>query len=218
MPEDQPDPDLEDARIRAARYDAAGRLGKAALKITQQAPDQVERERLRRHQIGVEGRLAEDIARAVDICVPVWDLLAEKALFADISRPELVHIREALVGRTSDSDPQPQVSLRFHDDEVNVAAVRNLIPAIASPHRVDGYRYATWEALDTGVVEPFLVALNQRATGIHTVVATMFVGATFLRYEQQLGAIRRRQLDRLALAVSADIRLIVATRTALVDA
>jgi len=31
-------------------------------------------------------------------------------------------------------------------------------------------------------------------------------------------AIRRRQLDRLAVAVSADIRFIVATRTALVGA
>lgn len=215
---DEADADLEASRSRLARYEAAGALHKAALKLTNQAPDHLERERVRRHQIGVEGRVADDVARAVRMCEPVWDLLAEKGLPEDISRTELAEVRDALIGRPSPTTTPPHVSLRFHDDEVNLAAVRNLIPAMAAAADVDGYRYATWTDLDTGTVEPFVIALSQRRIGVHAVVATMFVGATFLRYEQELGAIRRDQLDRFARAVEADLKLIGSTHTALLDA
>ncbi len=213
---DETDAALAAARARLARYEAAGAVQRAALKLAHQAPDRVERERVRRHRIGLEGRVAEDVVRAVTRSESVWDLVAEQGLPEDISRDELAGIRASVLGRSTGTSPALGVSLRFQSDEVSLAAVRNLIPGLA-PHAVDSYRYATWTEADTGVVEPFVVALREREISVHEVVATMFVGATFLRYEQELGAIRGRQLDRFARAVEADLELIASARTALLE-
>ena len=213
---DDADADLEAARERIDRYEAAGPLQRAALKLVNQAPDRVEREQLRRHRIGLEGRVAEDVSRAVALSEPVWDLLAELGLPEDISRRELADIRESVVGRPTSADVSTKVSLRLSDNEVSIAAVRNLFPGLAAPHAVDGYRYATWTEPDTGAVEPFVVALSERRIGLHSVVATMFVGATFLRYEQEFGTVRRRQLERFAAAVAADLHLISSARDMLI--
>lgn len=58
MSEHADEPDLDELLERAARYEEAGLLGRAALQLTFRTLDAREREVLRRHSIGPEGRIA----------------------------------------------------------------------------------------------------------------------------------------------------------------
>jgi hypothetical protein len=73
-------PDIGDLQGRVERYYEASPLGKATMRQSNQAPDAGERERVRRHGLRIEGRVAEDVARAVHASAPIPDLLVQKGL------------------------------------------------------------------------------------------------------------------------------------------
>lgn len=204
MSEHADEPDLDELLERAARYEEAGLLGRAALQLTFRALDAREREVLRRHSIGPEGRIAEDAVRAIIESEPIWGLLARLDLPEDASSRELDEIQRFLLGRrTGPGDPLPHVSIRSARDPLRVSVVGSLLPAL--PARVDGYRYAALTEPITRTVEPFLVLLHTRPNGDSDVVATLHLGATFLRHEQEFGFLEPERVRTLATLVAADL-------------
>lgn len=195
------EPDLDELLERAARYAEATLLGKAALQLTQRALDAREREMLRRHSIGAEGRIAEDAVRAIVESEELWALLAARDVPEDVSNREFDEIHRYLVGRPlRRADPLPMVSITSARDVLRLEVVTSLLPDL--PSRVDGYRYA---ALPGPSLEPFLVLLRSRPAGGNTVVATVHLGATFLRHEQQFGVMDPERVQTLATLVAADL-------------
>lgn len=204
MNEPADDKELAELLERAARYDEASRLGKAARQLTQRALHAKERERLRRHSIGVEGRIAEDAVRAVLASDPIWALLARHGLPEDASTRELAAIQRFLVGRrTRRADRIPNVSIRSARDALRLSLVSGLVPGQVEP--VDSYRYATLDDPANRSVEPFLVLLRTRPRGDSDVLATLHLGATFLRHEQEFGLVDPDRLETLATLVEHDV-------------
>lgn len=202
MTADLPDPYL---RERLERLRAAGRLRRAALRLTGAAPTPREVEALRRQDIGPAGRLAEDVTAAVTASQPVWDLIAAMDLPEDITVREYADLTRHLVGRRT-AHPRDRgdvsASLSFADP-ANTGVVRRVVPG-AGPNSVTAYRYATLTS-PGGVVEPFVVALRVRDSGIHQVTATMPVAATFLRYEQEFGVVTQDDVEALEVVVRLDL-------------
>lgn len=212
-------PDIADLQGRVDRYDEAGPLGKATLRLSNQAPDAAERERVRRHGLRIEGRLAEDVARAVHACEPIWDMLVQKGLPEDLSVRELNDIRTWLVGRSvPNTTAVISVSIRFNAGPPRIAALAAAFPGDFETRQVTAYRYATVTSEADGIEEPFIVALNELADGRNVVLATMLVGEVFLRHEQEFGALDGQVLRTLASTVALDLRGIAETRRALMDA
>lgn len=204
---------------RAARYEEAGRWRRAVLHLQHQAPRPQEREWLRRHTMGPEGRLEEDVIRVVAASQPVWDLIAEHGLPEDVNVRELDDIAAFIVGRRPQTDRRlPQVSLRMAGDPLRLAVVRSFVPGDLAPEEADAYRYATWADNRLAVTEPFLVLLRGRRSGGNEVVTCLHLGATFLRYEEELGALAADQLPTLAALVEADFDEVAKTHRALRDA
>lgn len=206
------DPSPEDAELaelaelieRTARYDRSGLLGKAARLLAQRAPGAREREIVRRHGLRAEERIAEDAVRVVLACEPVWALIARHGMPEDASTRELNDITRHLVGRrTRRSEPPPHLSIRAARDPLRLAVVTSLLPEL--PQQVDSYRYAAIDEEPPGAPSPFLVLLRDRPRGDSAVVATVHLGATFLRYEQEFGLIHPDRLETLATVVAQDL-------------
>lgn len=201
MPED---PELAALIERAARYDRSSLLGKAARLLAQRAPGPREREIVRRHSLGAEDRIAEDAVRIVLACEPVWALLSRHGMPEDASTRELNDIARHLVGRrTRRDEPPPHLSIRAARDPLRLAVATSLLPDL--PQQVDSYRYATIDDEPAGALSPFLVLLRDRPRGDSSVVATVHLGATFLRYEQEFGLIDADRLETLAALVEKDL-------------
>jgi hypothetical protein len=218
MGSDSDRPDIRGARHRAARYDDAGLLGTASMRLNRQAPGAGQRELLRRDEIRIEGRISEDVAHAVHASTPIWNLLVEKGLPEDVSVRELNAIRDCLLGRQVPyASTVADVSLKFNDPS-RVAALAGVIPGDLEPHEVTAYRYATVTGEGDGVEEPFIIALREGAGGTNEVLAAMLVRAMFLRYEQELGVLDNPALETLAGAAATDLQIIADTHRALSDA
>jgi hypothetical protein len=213
VPTDDDPGDPRELRLRAARYAEAGLLGKAAMRLSRESLTPAQREQVRRHDLGPEGRIAEDVVRLVDACVPIWSLLAEKGLPEDLTVRELNAIWECLLGRTPGGWVEPNavdVSLKFTRSPLHVTALRRVVPGMSDEDRVDAYRYATLRTR-AGPVEPFVIALRTRDAQHNDVVATMLVAATFLRHEEDLGAFTGADLEPLEDVLAKDLAGIAET-------
>jgi hypothetical protein len=212
--------DTQELRVRLSRYNDGGLMRKAAMRLAGEALTSEDLELLRRRDIGVQGRVAEDVLRAVAESEPVWALLAEKGLPEDLTVEELGAISHALrggpVGIASKGNPV-SASMLFTDPR-NVAALRRIIPGDLEPHEVTGYRYACLSAPDFGTPEPFVVALGSSRPGRNSVTATMLVAATFLRHEQEFGVLSEDAAERLEVMVRLDLQEIMRTHRLLLQA
>jgi hypothetical protein len=189
------------------------------MRLSHQAPDGDERERVRRHGLRIEGRIAEDVARAVHACEPIWELLVQKGLPEDLSVRELNDIRSWLLGRNvAHAAVVTNLSIRFNRSPSRVAALAAVFPGSFAASEVTAYRYATVTSQTDGNEEPFIVALHELADGRNDVVATMLVAAVFLRHEQEFGALDGQVLRTLASAVALDLQGIAETNRALMGA
>jgi hypothetical protein len=212
-------PDIGDLQGRVERYDEASPLGKATMRLSNQAPDAGERERVRRHELRIEGRIAEDVARAVHASAPIWDLLVQKGLPEDLSVREFNEIRTWLLGRhVPHATADASVSIRFNRYPSRVAALAAAFPGDIQTSEVTAYRYATITSEADGAEEPFIVALREKADGRNDVLATMLVGDIFLRHEQEFGALDQQVLATLASTVALDLKAVVDTNRALLGA
>ena len=211
-------PDINDLQGRVTRYEQAGPLHRASLRLSHQAPDAVERERVRRHGLRIEARIAEDVAEAVHASAPIWELLAQKGLPEDLSVHELNEIRNWLPGRhVPHATSVTSVSIRFNLNSTRVEALAATFPGDFAASEVTAYRYATVTSED-GAEEPFIVALRQLTDGRNIVLATMLMGAVFLRHEQEFGALDARVLGTVANTVALDLQTIADTHGALLGA
>jgi hypothetical protein len=217
--DDGESPDIGDLQGRVERYEEAGPLGKATMRLSNQAPDAGERERVRRHQLRIEGRIAEDVARTVHASEPIWDLLVQKGLPEDLSVSELNDIRSWLLGRhVPHATADTSVSIRFNRDPSRVATLAAAFPGDIQTSEVTAYRYATITSEADGIEEPFIVALHEKADGLNDVLATMLVGDIFLRHEQEFGALDEQVLTTLASTVALDLKAVADTNRALLGA
>jgi hypothetical protein len=212
--------DTQAIRVRRSRYDDGGLIRKAGMHLAREALDPDEVELLRRRDIGVHGRVSEDVLRAVTESDPIWTLLAEKQLPEDLSLAEMDAISHAL--RDGPNDPGDKTapvsaSLLFTDPR-NLVTLRQVIPGELEPHEVTGYRYASVIARDGGTPEPFVVALRSRNPGLNSVVATTLVAATFLWHEQAFGNLAEDAAERLEVMVRLDLREIIRTHRLLLEA
>lgn len=209
-------PDMGDLQGRVERYEEASPIGKATMRLSNQAPDAGQRERVRRHQLRIEGRIAEDVARAVHASEPIWDLLVQKGLPEDLSVRELNEIRSWLLGRrVPHATADTSVSIRFNRHPARVAALAAAFPGDIQASEVTAYRYATITSGADGTEEPFIVAMRENAGGQNDVLATMLVGDIFLRHEQEFGALDQQVLTTLASTVAFDLKAVADTHRAL---
>jgi hypothetical protein len=212
--------DTQELRVRLSRYNDGGLIRKAAMRLAGEALSPQDLELLRRRDLGVQGRVAEDVLRAVTESEPIWTLLVEKGLPEDLTISELNAISYSLRGGRPDpaSRGYPvSVSMLFTDPR-NLLSLRQIIPGGLEPHQVTGYRYACLRAPDFGSPEPFVVALRSSRQGINSVSATMLVAATFLRYEQEFGALSEDAAERLEVMVRLDLQEIIRTHRLLLQA
>lgn len=210
--------DPSELRERQARYDEAGLLGKAALRLSREALTAAERARLRRADLGPCGRVAEDVVRVVVACGPIWDLLATKGLPEDLSVSELNAIWECLLGREPRGWGEANVldvSIKFTGSPLHIAALRRVIPGTTPQDAFDAYRYATLRTVDTHDIEPFLVALRERKGRDDDIVATMLVAPTFLRHEEELGVFDAEDLGPVEDVLVQDLAAVADTRAQL---
>jgi hypothetical protein len=218
VPSDDDPVEAAELRSRKARYEDAGPLGKAAMRITRSALTPAQRQQLRRHEIGTEGRIAEDVVRVVDGCEPVWSLIASMGLPEDLTISELNEIWECLLGRRprgwSESNVL-DVSLKFRGNPLHVAALSRVIPGTWPDVAFDAYRYATLTTPGTGAVEPFVLALKELDPPRNQVVATMLVAPTFLRHEEEIGVIDPADLEPLQDILGRDLAAVAETHAEL---
>lgn len=211
--------DTQELRVRLSRYNDGGLVRKAAMRLAGEALSSEDLELLRRRDIGVEGRVAEDVLRAVSESEPVWALLAEKGLPEDLTVAELDAISHALRGGPADPSRSNPVSVSMLlTDPRNVSTLRRIIPGDLEPHEVTGYRYACLSAPDFGTPEPFVVALHSSRSGRNSVTATMLVAATFLRHEQEFEVLSADAAERLEVMVRLDLQEIIRTHRLLLQA
>ncbi|HEY0168208.1 MAG TPA: hypothetical protein VGB75_14290 [Jatrophihabitans sp.] len=206
--------------MRLSRYNDGGLMRKAAMRLAGEALSPEDLELLRRRDIGVQGRVAEDVLRAVSESEPVWALLAEKGLPEDLTVTELGAISHALRGGPAGiaSTGNPVSASMLFTDPRNVATLRQIIPGDLEPDEVTGYRYACLSAPDFGTPEPFVVALRTSRPGKNSVTATMLVAATFLRHEQEFGVLSEDAAERLEVMVRLDLQEIIRTHRLLLQA
>lgn len=220
MMETPDDPDAPELRQRVTRYRDAGPLRRAAMRLTGDAPTPQQREQARRRELGVEGRLAEDVVRLVQECDAIWTMLAEQDLPEDLTLREFSTISQYVLGRpVRPRGPRPlvDVSLAF-DDPRNVLTLRRIIPSATPMPQITAYRYATLRSVTYGAIEPFIVGLRSKPTGERDVVATMLVAATFLRHERQFGIFSTDDLEQLEVTVRLDLLETIRTRQLLGEA
>ena len=214
------DRDRELLRARWERYRSGNVLRKIAMRITGTAPSALERELVRRSAIGGEGRVAEDVVRAVTESEPIWPMLAEKDLPEDLTVQELGRISTALRHAptgTRTTDAVISASLMFADP-THVLLLQHCIAADLPSAEITGYRYVTLTARGGEMPEPFIVALRRQPSGGNRVVTAILVAATFLRYEQELGLLGEDAVERLEALVQSDLQAIVRTQQLLRDA
>ena len=120
--------------------------------------------------------------------------------------------------RSHPGDPLPRVSIRAARDPLRLSVVRSIVLGAMDLDAVDGYRYATLTDPSIRFVEPFLVLLRELPRGDNDVVASLHLGATFLRYEQQFGLVDPERVQTLATVVEEDLADIEETHRALLDA
>jgi hypothetical protein len=207
-------------RGRRDRYEEASLLGNAALRLSGVALSPAEREQLRRHELGVEGRIAEDAVNTVSASVPIWALLAEKSIFEDLTVTELNRIGEDLLGRPVEGledVARIDVSVKFTDAD-HIVLLRRVIPGELHPEVFNAYRYATLTANNVSAPEPFIMALSDVGSGVNDVVAAMLVDATFVRHEQDFGALEARDIRPLESMLQSDLDAIRETHRLLRDA
>ncbi len=216
----EPDKTPEDLRGRRDRYEGASLLGKAALRLSGVAPSPAEREQLRRHELGVEGRIAEDAVEAVLASVPVWAMLAEKGIFEDLTVTELNRIGEDLLGRPVEGledVARIDVSVKF-TDRSHIALLHRVIPGELHPEVFNAYRYATLTPGSVAAPEPFIMALSDDESGVNEVVAAMLVESTFLRHEQEFGALETADIRPLEAMLQDDLIAVRETHRLLPEA
>lgn len=221
MPKDDDPESTAELRARQGRYDEAGILGKAALRLSREALTPAERERLRRRDLGAAGRVAEDVTRLVAACQPVWSLLAAKGLPEDLSVRDLNALWESLLGRRMQGWAESSivdVSILFTRSPLHVAALARVIPGTDGVDSFDAYRYATLRTADTHDVEPFVIAVRARDGAHNEIVATMLVAPTFLRHEEELGVFSAEDLGPLEDILTRDIAAVAETHAQLLDA
>ena len=210
----------EELRGRRDRYAEASLIGKAALRLSGVALSPAEREQLRRHELGVEGRIAEDAVNAVQESVPVWAMLADKGMFEDLTKAELERIGEDLLGRPVsgwEDVARIDVSVKFTDTS-HIALLRRVIPGELHPEVFNAYRYATLTPGSFGPPEPFIMALSDDESGVNEVVAAMLVASTFLRHEQEFGALDAADIRPLESMLQADLEAVRETHRLLREA
>lgn len=212
--------DTQELRVRLSRYNDGGLMRKAAMRLAGEALSPDDLELLRRRDLGVQGRVSEDVLRAVSESEAIWNLLVEKGLPEDLTVTELNAISYALRGGTpSHGSPGTPVSASMlFTDPRNLDALRHIIPGDLEPHEVTGYRYACLSAPALATPEPFVVALRSGQAGINSVSATMLVAATFLRHEQEFGVLSDDAAERLEVIVRLDLQEIIRTRRLLLEA
>jgi hypothetical protein len=211
--------DTQELRVRLSRYNDGGPIRKAAMRLAGDALSADDRELLRRRDLGVQGRVSEDVLRAVWESEPIWALLSEKGLPEDLTVAELDAISAALRGGPTDSASRANVSASMlFTDPRNVSALRHIIPGDLEPYEVTGYRYACLTAPGFGTPEPFVVALRSIEPGRNSVTATMLVAATFLRHEQEFGVLSEDAAERLEVMVRLDLQEILRTHRLLLEA
>ncbi|HEX8095011.1 hypothetical protein [Jatrophihabitans sp.] len=212
--------DTQELRVRLSRYNDGGLIRKAAMRLAGEALAPEDLELLRRRDIGVQGRVCEDVLRAVSESEPIWALLAEKGLPEDLTVDELDAISDALRGspRSPETRSNPVSASMLFTDPRNVSTLRQIIPGDLEPYEVTGYRYAFLTAPDFGSPEPFVVALRSHQPGRNSVTATMLVAATFLRHEQEFGVLSEDAAERLEVLVRLDLQEIIRTHQLLLEA
>ncbi|MGN6243910.1 MAG: hypothetical protein ACTHQ3_09590 [Motilibacteraceae bacterium] len=180
----------------------------------------------RRDALGREGRLAEDVVTLVEACARIWEDLAAKELPQDLTLAELRHLTDLLDDRelVVDGDRRPApltVSIAVAEPE-HLGVVRALVPGGLDASSCDAYRYAVLQPR-SGAPEPFLVALH-RGDPVGSpwreadVVAVVLLAPTFLRYEQEMGAVNPLAVQALEDVVRADLAAVLETRDALGEA
>lgn len=211
--------DTQELRVRLSRYNDGGLIRKAAMRLAGEALGPEDLELLRRRDIGVQGRVAEDVLRAVTESEPIWSLLAEKGLPEDLTVSELNAISDSLRGGPPDARRGNPVSASMlFSDPRNLLTLRQIIPGGLDADEVTGYRYACLVAPDFATPEPFVVALRSRQPGVNSVSATMLVAATFLRHEQEFGVLSEDAAERLEVMVRLDLQEIIRTHQLLLQA
>lgn len=212
--------DTQELRVRLGRYNDGSLIRKAAMRLAGEALSPDDLELLRRRDLGVQGRVSEDVVRAVTESEPIWTLLAEKGLPEDLTVNELNAISYTLRGGPPDQGSwgNPVSASMLFTDPRNLVTLRQIIPGDLEPHEVTGYRYACLSAPDFGTPEPFVVALRSREPGMNSVTATMLVAATFLRHEQEFGVISEDAAERLEVMVRLDLQEIIRTHRLLLEA
>jgi hypothetical protein len=190
------------------------------MRLAREALTPKDMELLRRRDIGVEGRVAEDVVRAVTESEPIWTLLAEKGLPEDLTVEELDAISYTLRGGPTDPAQRsiPVSASLLFTDQRNLFTLRQIIPGGLEPYEVTGYRYASLMARDFGSPEPFVVGLRSDGSGRNSVTAAMLVAAPFLRYEQEFGVISDDAVEHLEVMVRMDLREIIRTHRLLLEA
>jgi hypothetical protein len=212
--------DTQELRVRLSRYNDGGLIRKTAMRLVGGALTPDDLELLRRRDIGVQGRVSEDVLRAVSESEPIWALLAEKGLHEDLTVRELDAISFALRGGPIGAESRSNTvgaSMLF-TDPLNLSTLRRIIPGGLEPYEVTGYRYASLTAPDLGNPEPFVVALQRSLSGGNAVTATMLVAATFLRHEQEFGVLSEDAAERLEVMVRLDLQEIIRTHRLLLEA
>ena len=212
--------DTQELRVRLSRYNDGGLIRKAAMRLAGEALTPEDVELLRRRDIGVQGRVAEDALRAVIESEPIWTLLVEKGLPEDLTVNELNAISYSLRGGPPQEGGRgnPVSASMLFTDPRNLFTLRQIIPGDLEPHEVTGYRYACLTAPDFGSPEPFVVALRSREPGMNSVSATMLVAATFLQHEQEFGILSEDAAERLEVMVRLDLQEIIRTHRLLREA
>ena len=102
-------------------------------------------------------------------------------------------------------------------DPAHLLVLRQAMPRDSRLEEITGYRYVTLMARGTDTREQFIVAVRSNA-GKNTVVATMLVVSTFLRYEQELWQLADDAVERLEQMVHDDLEEIIRTRKLLREA
>ncbi|SDQ07110.1 hypothetical protein SAMN05428996_0347 [Quadrisphaera sp. DSM 44207] len=212
--------DEELARLRAAMlaYEASPRRRRLLLRLTGQAPDEQDRERLRRHEIGPHGRIAETALRVVRETEAITRATVERDVVQDLTLAELRAVHEELLGRRATAaDPlAPDVSLLFRSSPEQSALLARVLPGLEVDD-VPLRRYAALAGPPGSRPEPFLVHQAADAAGRRTVLGRLWLDADFLLHEQCFGAVPSEDLMALEQLVQGDLWVTLETVRALAE-
>lgn len=144
---------------------------------------------------------------AVQGSVPVWALLADRGMFEDLTKAELDRTAEDLLGRPLsgwEDVARIDVSVKF-TKPAHIALLRRVIPGELHPEVFNAYRYATLTPGGLDAPEPFIMALSDDNSGVNDVIAAMLVAPTFLRHEQEFGALTAADMRPLERMLHSDL-------------